>query len=91
MCDTSTGEVDYKLFYVWVTTISTSICILSAWLATNLFFFLKEFDDYRDADDAVYELNGKELCGERYYTLPHDFLFTIVHFIIHVVFKKVFR
>lgn len=24
-----------------------------------------EFDDYRDADDAVYELNGKELCGER--------------------------
>lgn len=25
-----------------------------------------EFDDYRDADDAVYELNGKELCGERW-------------------------
>ncbi|KMQ96619.1 serine-arginine protein 55 [Lasius niger] len=25
-----------------------------------------EFDDYRDADDAVYELNGKELLGERY-------------------------
>lgn len=24
-----------------------------------------EFDDYRDADDAVYELNGKELSGER--------------------------
>jgi len=24
-----------------------------------------EFDDYRDADDAVYECNGKELCGER--------------------------
>jgi len=24
-----------------------------------------EFDDYRDADDVVYELNGKELCGER--------------------------
>ncbi|XP_013385993.1 serine/arginine-rich splicing factor 6 isoform X2 [Lingula anatina] len=24
-----------------------------------------EFDDYRDADDAVYELNGKDLCGER--------------------------
>lgn len=24
-----------------------------------------EFDDPRDADDAVYELNGKELCGER--------------------------
>lgn len=24
-----------------------------------------EFDDYRDADDACYELNGKELMGER--------------------------
>lgn len=24
-----------------------------------------EFDDHRDADDAVYELNGKELLGDR--------------------------
>ena len=29
------------------------------------FNVLQEFDDYRDADDAVYELNGKELLGER--------------------------
>lgn len=29
----------------------------------------QEFDDYRDADDAVYELNGKELLGERWVLL----------------------
>jgi arginine/serine-rich splicing factor 4/5/6 len=33
-------------------------------LLKNGFGFV-EFDDYRDADDAVYELNGKELLGER--------------------------
>ena len=26
----------------------------------------QEFEDARDADDAVYDLNGKLLCGERY-------------------------
>ena len=24
-----------------------------------------EFDDYRDADDAVYECNGKDFMGDR--------------------------
>lgn len=34
--------------------------------AYNLPIYLfQEFDDHRDADDAVYELNGKELLGER--------------------------
>lgn len=33
-------------------------------------FGFVEFDDYRDADDAVYELNGKELCSERV-TIEH--------------------
>lgn len=29
------------------------------------FLFFQEFDDDRDAEDAVYEMNGKELLGER--------------------------
>ena len=28
-------------------------------------FAFVEFDDHRDADDAVYDLNGKDLMGER--------------------------
>ena len=28
-------------------------------------FCFIEFDDYRDADDAVYELNGREIMGDR--------------------------
>lgn len=37
----------------------TRFCLLS-----HRYGFV-EFDDLRDADDAVYELNGKDLCGER--------------------------
>lgn len=35
-----------------------------------LFARFQEFEDYRDADDAVYELNGKELLGERVVVEP---------------------
>lgn len=31
---------------------------------------LQEFDDPRDAEDAVYELDGKELCNERWARRP---------------------
>ena len=30
-----------------------------------LIISMQEFDDYRDADDAVYELNHKEFLGTR--------------------------
>jgi len=33
-------------------------------LMKNGFAFV-DFEDYKDADDAVYDLNGKELCGDR--------------------------
>ena len=28
-------------------------------------YSFQDFDDYRDADDAVYDLNGRELLGSR--------------------------
>ena len=42
------------------------LCSLGKCELTLRLHSLQEFEDYRDADDAVYELNGKELCGERY-------------------------
>ena len=35
-------------------------------------FGFVEFDDHRDADDAVYELNGKEILGERFVSFSSD-------------------
>jgi len=41
---------------------------------------VQEFDDARDADDAVYDLNGKSLCGERYVVFNYLFLLPITIF-----------
>lgn len=45
--------------------VSFGIHNLSTIYPSDLFFSFQEFDDNRDAEDAAYELNGKELCGER--------------------------
>ena len=46
------------------------LLIISTWilLFQNGFCFV-DFDDYRDADDAVYEMNGRDLLGDRYLCL----------------------
>uniref|UniRef100_A0A674IUY6 RRM domain-containing protein n=1 Tax=Terrapene triunguis TaxID=2587831 RepID=A0A674IUY6_9SAUR len=44
---------------------SNPIAITSHLLLSPPRYGFVEFDDLRDADDAVYELNGKDLCGER--------------------------
>ena len=45
----------------------------STWilLFQNGFCFV-DFDDYRDADDAVYEMNGRDLLGDRYLCLDFE-------------------
>lgn len=50
--------------FVWITSSNLSYF---SFLQQTIRGFVspQEFDDHRDADDAVYELNGKELCSER--------------------------
>lgn len=47
-----------------ICTESINVGIYPGLVCSNRYGFV-EFDDPRDADDAVYDLNGKELCGER--------------------------
>ena len=48
--------------------------------------FLQEFDDARDAEDAVYDLNGKELCGDRY---DHAYTFCISCLEVLLIWKMI--
>lgn len=49
--------------------------LLVRWNVMAWIFVLvvQEFEDPRDADDAVYELDGKELCSERWGILFHGY------------------
>lgn len=45
------------------------LCTSAMVFSCNFVFFaipFQDFDDYRDADDAAYDLNGKDLMGDRY-------------------------
>ena len=35
-------------------------------LITDIIFMPQEFEDSRDAEEAVREMNGRELCGDRF-------------------------
>lgn len=60
-------KIDFRLLSVY--HICIMICFVDcADVLSSLMYNFQEFEDYRDADDAVYELNGKELLGERYLT-----------------------
>ena len=52
------------LKYFFNTSVQYYLCILQ--------FNLQDFDDDRDADDAVYDMHGKELHGERCFDFYHE-------------------
>lgn len=49
---------------------------------------LQDFEDYRDADDAVYDLNGKEYMGERYTIRITAYIFSVL--VVDFMHKRVY-
>lgn len=60
-------EVVVKTGYGFVVSrkLICSVATLKYEIFLTCSFFSQVFDDRRDADDAIYELNGKELLGTR--------------------------
>uniref|UniRef100_G1MU39 RRM domain-containing protein n=1 Tax=Meleagris gallopavo TaxID=9103 RepID=G1MU39_MELGA len=59
----------FALCWLWCSlfTPATLVAVAAFFFKSHskVWYGFVEFDDLRDADDAVYELNGKDLCGER--------------------------
>eukprot|EP00116_Pleurobrachia_bachei_P000762 sb/3461024/ len=53
------NDINIKSGYAFVVSISSLISFVI------ILFLTTDFDDHRDADDAVYDLDGRELLGER--------------------------
>ena len=58
------GTTDLHLRHVMPCNRPSLVPILFLKIPSS-FHVAKEFDDPRDADDCVYDLNGRELLGER--------------------------
>ena len=61
--------VAFVLFFFVVVTLIFTHFFNECWT-----FYLLEFYDPRDSNDAVYELNGKKLLDERWAILIEDLL-----------------
>lgn len=57
-------ELKIKIFINWRR--QEPRCLLLCSCRSVYFTSEQAFEDYRDADDAVHDLNNKDLLGERY-------------------------
>ena len=52
-------------YYLSSNVASQSDLIAIVSIICFFYFLIQEFDDYRDADDACHELNGRDFLGAR--------------------------